>query len=69
MEIKNLAWNENLSKRCNHHLLPHDIRGLIIGKSGCPKTTLQSRGIRGFIIGKSGCGKTTLLINLLLRPG
>ena len=40
MEVKNLAWNENLRKRCNHPLLPRDIRGLIIGKSGCGKTTL-----------------------------
>ena len=40
MEVKNLAWNENLSKRCNHPLLPKVIRGLIIGKSGCGKTTL-----------------------------
>ena len=40
MEIKNLAWIENLSKRCNHPLLPQGIRGLIIGKTGCGKTTL-----------------------------
>ena len=40
MQVKNLAWNENLSKRCNHPLLPKGIRGLIIGKSGCGKTTL-----------------------------
>ena len=40
MEVKNLAWNENLSKRCNHPLLPKGIRGLIIGKSGCGNTTL-----------------------------
>ena len=40
MEVKNLAWNENLSKRCNHPLLLHGIKGLIIGKSGCGKTTL-----------------------------
>ena len=40
MEIKNLAWNENLSKRWTHPLLPQGIRGLIIGKSGCGKTTL-----------------------------
>ena len=40
MEVKNLAWNENLSKRCNHSLLPKAIRGLIIGKSGCGKTTI-----------------------------
>ena len=37
---KYLAWNENQSKRCNHPLLPKGIRGLIIGKSGCEKTTL-----------------------------
>ena len=40
MEVKNLAWNENLSKRCNHPLLPQGIRDLIIGKSGCGKTIL-----------------------------
>ena len=40
MEVKNLAWNENISKRRNHHLLPKGIRGLIMGKSGCDKTTL-----------------------------
>ena len=40
MEIKNLAGNENLSKRCNHPFLPQGMRGLIIGKSGCGKTTL-----------------------------
>ena len=40
IEVKSLAWNENLSKRRNHQLLPQDIRGLIIDKSGCGKTTL-----------------------------
>ena len=40
MDVKNLACNKNLSKRCNHPLLPKGIRGLIIGKSGCGKTTL-----------------------------
>ena len=40
MKVKNLAWNENLSKRCNHPLLPKGIRRLIVGKSGCGKTTL-----------------------------
>ena len=40
MEVKNLAWNENLSKRCNRPLLPQGIRDLIIDKSGCGKTTL-----------------------------
>ena len=40
MEVKNVTWNENLSKRWNHPLLPQGIRGLIIGKSRCGKTTL-----------------------------
>ena len=40
MEVKNLAWNTNLSKRCNRLLLPQGIRGLIICMSGCGKTTL-----------------------------
>ena len=40
MEVNNLALNENQSKRCNHSLQPKGIRGLIIGKSGCGKTTL-----------------------------
>ena len=40
MEVKNLVWNENQSKHCNHPLLPKGIRGLIIGKSECGKTTL-----------------------------
>ena len=40
MEVKNLACNKNLSKRSNHPVLPQGIRGLIIGKSGCRKTTL-----------------------------
>ena len=40
MDVKNLAWNENLSKRCNHPLLPKGIRGLVIGMSGFGKTTL-----------------------------
>ena len=40
MDVKNLAWNQNLTKQCNHPLLPHGIRGLIICKTGCGKTTL-----------------------------
>ena len=40
MEVKNLAWNEKLSKCCNHPLLPQGIRCLIISKSGCGKPTL-----------------------------
>ena len=40
MEVQHLNWNENLSKRGNHPLLPQGIRCLIIGKSGGGKTTL-----------------------------
>ena len=40
MEMKDSSWNENISKRFNHPLLPRSIRGIIVGKSGCGKTTL-----------------------------
>ena len=40
MEVKNIDWNENQRKRCNNPLLPKGIRGLIIRKSRCGKTTL-----------------------------
>ena len=40
MEIEDLSWNEVTSKRFNHPLLPRSIRGIIVGKSGCGKTTL-----------------------------
>lgn len=40
MDIKDLAWNETQSKRFNNSLLPRSIRGLIVGKSNCGKTTL-----------------------------
>lgn len=40
MEVKDISWDENISNRQNHFLLPKSIRGLIVGKSGCGKTTL-----------------------------
>ena len=40
MEVKDLSWNETSTKRFNNLLLPKSIRGVIIGKSGCGKTTL-----------------------------
>jgi len=40
MEIKELSWNESINKRFNPLLFPRSIRGLIVGKSGCGKTTL-----------------------------
>ena len=40
MEMKDLSWNEVTAKRFNNPLLPRIIRGIIVGKSGCGKTTL-----------------------------
>ena len=41
MEVKDLSWNdETSSSRFKNPLLPRSIRGLIVGKSGCGKTTL-----------------------------
>ena len=43
MEVKNLACNEtkiNVVITHSNPLIPKGIRGLIIGKSGCGKTTL-----------------------------
>ena len=40
MEIADLSWNKVTSRRFNHSLLPRSIRGIIVGKSGCGKTTL-----------------------------
>ena len=39
MEIRDLSWNEMIMKRFNNPLLPRSIRGIIVGKSGCGKTT------------------------------
>jgi len=40
MQVEDLLWHESTNKRFNSPLLPHSIRGLIVGKSGCGKTTL-----------------------------
>ena len=40
MEIKNLSWNEHIANKNNHPLLTKSLRGLIVDKSGCGKTTL-----------------------------
>ena len=40
MENVDLSWNEVITKRFNNPLLPKSIRGIIVGKSGCGKTTL-----------------------------
>ena len=40
MEVVDISWNEHLKDRHNSPLLPRSIRGLIVGKSGCGKTTL-----------------------------
>ena len=44
MEVKNLLW-DSMTARSNHKLLPKNVRGLIIGKSGCGKTTLFTESI------------------------
>ena len=40
MEIKDLTWNEISSRRFNNPLFPKSIRGILVGKSACGKTTL-----------------------------
>ena len=40
MTIKDYTWYENNKRRNNNPLLPSNIRGLIIGKSNCGKTTV-----------------------------
>ena len=40
MEFADLSWNKVISRRSNHPLLPKSIRGIIVGKSVCGKTTL-----------------------------
>jgi len=37
MEVNNISWNEHIANKNNH---PKSLRGLIVGKSGCGKTTL-----------------------------
>jgi len=39
MDIQNLSWKRKINRN-NNPLLPKSIRGVIIGKSGCGKTTL-----------------------------
>ena len=52
MQVRDLSWNEHLSRRFNHPLLPRSIRGVIVGKSGCGKTTLLQRRARLKINGR-----------------
>ena len=40
MDIIDLSWNVNRIKRNNNKLFPKSIHGIIVGKSGCGKTTL-----------------------------
>ena len=40
MEIADLSWNEVTSNRFSNPLLPKSNRRIIVGKSGCGKTTL-----------------------------
>ena|ERR1700754_411773 len=40
MDVSNISWNDKQHTRKHNALLPRSIRGVIIGKSGCGKTTL-----------------------------
>ena len=40
MEVDDIFFGEPTKERFNNPLLPKSIRGLIVGKSGCGKTTL-----------------------------
>ena len=40
MEIRDIFWDETITKRFNNPLFPKSIRGIIVVKSGCGKTTL-----------------------------
>ena len=40
MDIKDLRWNEIFSRRFYNPLFPKSIRGILVGKSACGKTTL-----------------------------
>jgi len=40
MNVKNIFWNEHIANKNNHPFLSKSLRGLILGKSGCGKTTL-----------------------------
>ena len=40
MEVIDLSWDIDKIKRSNSKLLPSSIRGIIVGRSGCGKTTL-----------------------------
>ena len=59
MDIEALyVWKENGKPKANHHfLLPHSIRGLIVGKSNCGKTTLLNNPLL-----KEGCLEYTKLL-------
>ena len=40
MEVQNISWKKPTMKRLNNPLLPSSIRGIILGKLNCGKTTL-----------------------------
>ena len=55
MEVKDLGWNDTTHKRCNNPLLLKSIRGLIIGKSGCDKTTVTEPIVKTRLAGLQPC--------------
>ena len=50
MEVKDLSW-DSTTERSNHKLLPKTVRGLIVGKSGCGKTTLTESVTKSRMVG------------------
>ena len=40
--IRDISWRDGKNLRGNNPLLPRSIRSVIVGKSGCGKTTLET---------------------------
>jgi len=76
MEIKDLSWKNDKPTRKNNELLPKSIRGLIVGKSGCGKTTLLMNLLlrwldynKLFVFGKSLFQKEYQILKRAIEEG
>ena len=79
MDVENISYKEATAARHNHFLLPQrSIRGLIVGKSDCGKTTLMNNLLlrpgwldydRLYVFGKSLHQPIYLLIRQALQKG